>query len=135
LHDWSAGIELDKLIGMNRPSTRRSSSNIWSFSSLAKSLWVTIRGQASKGDTAVGGLLQTSNQGEEVDLKQAPYCRPWFFWGNFPEISWKGRMAEHRQSRLLEGVRKNFLIQVLHGPPRGDAQVDVPFTSKEELEI
>ena len=54
---------------------------------------------------------------------------------NFPEISWKGRMAEHKQSRLLEGVRNDFLIQVLHGPPRGDAQVDVLFTTKDKLEI
>lgn len=41
-----------------------------------------------------------------------------------PEICWKSRTTEHEQSRLLEGVRNN-LVLALHGPPRGDAQLNV----------
>lgn len=44
-------------------------------------------------------------------------------------------MAEHKRSRLLEGVRNDFLIQVLRGPPRDDAQVDVLFPTKDKLII
>lgn len=45
---------------------------------------------------------------------------------NLPEICWKSRIAEHEQSRLLEGVRNNLVV-ALHGPPRGDAQLNVQY--------
>lgn len=57
---------------------------------------------------------------------------------SYGTTSWdllEGQKAEHKQSRLVEGIRNNFLVQVLHGPPRGDAHVDVLFTTKDKLEI
>lgn len=35
--------------------------------------------------------------------------------------------------RLLEDVRNNFFIQVLHRTTRGDTQLELPLTNKEEL--
>lgn len=35
--------------------------------------------------------------------------------------------------RFLEDVRNNFFIQVLHGTAKGDTQLELPFTNKEEL--
>lgn len=35
--------------------------------------------------------------------------------------------------RLLEDVRNNFFIQVLHGTTRGDTRLELPFANKEEL--
>jgi len=41
-------------------------------------------------------------------------------------------MASGRQSRFLESVQDNFLVQVIDGPTRGEALLDLVLTNEEE---
>lgn len=46
---------------------------------------------------------------------------------------WKISVVGHEQSRrFLEGVRNNFLKQVLAGPTKGDLHLHLFFTDMEE---
>lgn len=56
------------------------------------------------------------------------------FGGNFSllDVCYKHRALECKQSgRFLKGIKDNFLI--LAGPTRGDSQLDLLFSNKEEL--
>ena len=51
---------------------------------------------------------------------------------NHPDVCWNSGMAGGRQSRrFLESV-DNFLVQVIDGPTRGEALLDLVLTNAEE---
>ena len=50
-----------------------------------------------------------------------------------PDICWDSGTAGGRQSRrFLESVEDNFLVQVIDGPTRGEALLDLVLTNAEE---
>ena len=52
---------------------------------------------------------------------------------NHPDICWDSGMVGGRQSRrFLESVEDNFLVQVIDGPTRGEALLDLVITNEEE---
>ena len=52
---------------------------------------------------------------------------------NHPDVCWNSGMAGGRQSRrFLESVEDNFLVQVIDGPTRGEALLDLVLTNAEE---
>lgn len=53
---------------------------------------------------------------------------------NHPDICWKSSTVSCRQSiRLLECTGDKYLSQVIDSPTRGDATLDLLFTSVNEL--
>ena len=53
---------------------------------------------------------------------------------NFLDVCWKYNTAESKQSRrFLECVEDNFLTQLVGGPTRGGALLDLLFTNREGL--
>lgn len=88
---------------------------------LVRSLWARIRGKAKTGNIVVGICYgppgeedkideDFSRQVEEVSLFQALAFIGYTDW---PEICWAGNTVGHKQFRFPEGVRGNFLTQVL----------------------
>lgn len=60
------------------------------------------------------------------------------FWGGFSlsDISWKGHTVGCKQyRRILEDARDKIFTQKLNGPNKGDIQLDLIFTKKEELVV
>ena len=52
---------------------------------------------------------------------------------NHSDICWDSGMESGRQSRrFLESVEDNFLVQVIDGPTRGEALLDLVLTNAEE---
>lgn len=45
----------------------------------------------------------------------------------------EGNLGGKGSRRYLDDVSNNFFIQVLHGTTRGDTQLELSFTNKEEL--
>jgi len=51
---------------------------------------------------------------------------------NHLDICWDIGMAGGRQSRrFLESVKDNFLVQIINGPTRGEALLDLVLTNAE----
>lgn len=84
-----------------------------------ESLWVRVRGEASKVDIVVGVCYTPPGQREEVDeaflkqLKDTSGSQTLLLMGNFnlPDTCSKANTVGHKQSsRFLEGVRNHILI-------------------------
>ena len=106
-----------------------------------ESLWVKIKDRSSKGHLVAGVCYRPSDQEEAVDkafllqLQEVSRSRALVLMGDFnhPDICWDSGMAGGRQSRrFLESVEDNFLVQVIDGPTRGEALLDLVLTNEEE---
>ena len=89
---------------------------------------------SSSGDMTV--WLRVGRSGSKAFFKLLQEgSRSLFSWETkLPDICWKDNTAGHKQSRrFLGGVRGKFLTQVLKGPARGDAYLDLLLTRKEKL--
>ena len=107
-----------------------------------ESLWVRIRDQGNKGSLVVGAYYRLSDQGEPTDeafvlqLQEASCSQALVLLGDFnhPNTCWKSSMASCGQpKRVLECIEDNVLSQVIDGPTRGDAILDLMVTSASEL--
>ena len=105
-------------------------------------LWVKVRGQANKGNLAVGVYYRSPDQGENVGrafflpLREASRSQSLILLGdsNHPDICWKCSTASCKQSgRLLECIEDNFLMQLTDSPTRGEALPDRLLTNTDEL--
>ena len=70
-----------------------------------------------------------------LQLQEVSHSRALVLMGDFnhPDICWDSGMAGGRQSRrFLESVEDNFLVQVIDGPTRGEALLDLVLTNAEE---
>src|SRR5699024_11146480 len=100
-----------------------------------------IKDRSSKGHLVAGVCYRTSDQEEAVDaacllqLQEVLRLRALVLMRDFnhPDIFWDSGMAGGRQSRrFLESVKDNFLIQVIDGPTRGEALLELVHTNAEE---
>jgi len=108
----------------------------------ANSLWVRIKGQAHKRDSAVGLYYRPPDQEEEVDeafytqLEVASQSQALVLMRDFnhPDICWEDHTARHRQSRrFLQNIDDNFLTQEVDEPTRRGVLLDLVLTNKEGL--
>ena len=106
-----------------------------------ESLWVKIKDRSSKGHLVAGVCCRPPDQEEAVDeaflLQLQEVSRSWalVLMGDFkhPDICWDSGVVGGRQSRrFLESVEDNFLVQVIDGPTRREALLDLVLTSAEE---
>ncbi|XP_068521397.1 uncharacterized protein [Anas acuta] len=107
-----------------------------------ESLSVRIGGKANKASVLVGVCYRPPNQDEETDeefygqLTEVAKSSALVLEGdfNFPDISWKHKTAQTKQSRrFLESMKDSFLTQLVTEPTRGGAPLDPLFTNREGL--
>lgn len=73
-----------------------------------------------------------SKQLEEVSISQTLFTAENI---NFPNICWKGNTERCEQlRRILEGVKGNFLIKIMDWPTKGEAQLDLLFNNREDVD-
>ncbi|GAB0207491.1 hypothetical protein GRJ2_003214800 [Grus japonensis] len=108
----------------------------------AESSWVKISRQTNMGAVVLGICYRLPDQEEVVDeaffkqLEEASHLQALALMGNFnhPDIYWKDNTAGLEQSRrFLKCTDDNFLTQVIEGPTRKGALLDLTLTNKEEL--
>lgn len=90
----------------------------WLGSAAARLLW----GGCGRGllAAAAGGVALAGSCPDGGDFKH-------------PDICWDSGVVGGRQSRrFLESVEDNFLVQVIDGPTRGEALLDLVLTNAEE---
>ena len=100
---------------------------------------MTVRDQGSKGSLVIGVYYRPPDQSEPVDevfylqLQEMSQSLALVLLGDFNhlDICWKSSIASSRQSRrLLKCSEDNFLTQVIDGPTRGDAILDLLLTNR-----
>ena len=97
-----------------------------------------VRDEGRKGSIVISIYYRPADQLEPVDevfylqLQEALQSQALVLLRNFnhPDICWKSSMASCRQSkRLLECIEGKFLSQVIEGPMREDAVLDLLLTN------
>jgi len=102
-----------------------------------ESLWVKIKDRSSKRHLVAGVCYRPPDQEEAflLQLQEVSRSEALVLMGDFkhPDICWDSGMAGGRQSRrFLESVQDNFLVQIIDGPTRGEALLDLVLTNEEE---
>jgi len=154
-HDWHAVIDGYRPFRKDRPTRRGGGVALYVREQLeyielglgadeegVESLWVTIKGQAHKGEITVGVYYKPPDQEEEIDeafyrqLQAASQSQALVLMGDFnhPDTSWEDHTARQVQSRrFLQSIDDNFLMQVVEEPTRKDTLLDLVLTNKEGL--
>ncbi|PKU39622.1 adaptin ear-binding coat-associated protein 1 [Limosa lapponica baueri] len=153
LHNWSAANNGYQLFRRDRQGRRAGGVALYvrdifeclelnNVNDSVECLWVRIKGKANKADIMVGVYYRPPNQDVEIDeifyqqLAELSQSLTLVLVGdfNFPDISWEYNMAEREQPRrFLEYVDDNFLMQVVSGPTRESALLDLLLVNRDEL--
>ena len=139
-HDWNVVMDGYALFRKDRPARRGGGVALYVREQLqctkfcpgadeerVESVWVRIKGQAGRGDTAVGVCYRPPDQAEEVDeafygqLRVASQSQALVVASdfNFPDVCWKDHSDSQPQSRrFLQCIDDNFLMQMVEEPTR-----------------
>ena len=153
-HDWSVAVDGYKLFRRDRRGRRGGGVALYvrkwidceelclrNSHDQVESLWLKIKDRSSKGHPVAGVCYRPPDQGESVDeafllqLQELLHSQALVLMGDFnhPGICWgSGTVGSRQSKRFLESVEDNFLVQVIDGPTRGEALLDLVLSNVEE---